>query len=532
MTGAGMRLRWSWLALLALLTPCLAAAQARSGVYRIYQGDGEIGRETFHANSHRLDLTVTIPLLNVRIASHLDWDDTGQPATFESLVRSLDPDSLRATITATLADTSRLTMTGAPGNSEQVIVGRPDFVMPGQSVVAAAELARRFPVPDTSIQLLLPGSPGLMPARVRSRGDSAVVSLAGVEIHVSHVRSDSAVITIPAQRVRAVLSREDSLPPLAGLRRPTPDYSAPPGASYTTLEVRVPISAAGDTFSLAGTLTLPRERRSRVPLVVFVSGSGGQPRDEELWPLVPDYRPFREIAAALADAGIASYRYDDRGVDASTGDPAQATTQDFTDDLLQVVRFLRTRAEVDPARVAILGHSEGGIMAPLAATRDSALRALVLLAGPGKSGREILADQFRYPIETAQGLSTEERARQLEGVPQSVSNWAAANPWTRWLAAYDPIPTARQVKLPVLILQGALDRQVSAGQADTLAAGFRSGGNRDVTVKIYPGLNHLFLPTTGDGSPTEYGSLRTVQLPKEVVRDIVEWLGDRLGSGR
>ncbi|HEY6108463.1 MAG TPA: prolyl oligopeptidase family serine peptidase, partial [Gemmatimonadales bacterium] len=100
--------------------------------------------------------------------------------------------------------------------------------------------------------------------------------------------------------------------------------------------------------------------------------------------------------------------------------------------------------------------------------------------------------------------------------------------WMRWFGDYDPLATARRVTVPVLILQGALDRQVSAGQADTLAAALRAGGNRDVTEKVYPGLNHLFLPTIGDGSPSEYPTLKDTKLPAQVLDDLAAWLRMKL----
>jgi fermentation-respiration switch protein FrsA (DUF1100 family) len=93
-----------------------------------------------------------------------------------------------------------------------------------------------------------------------------------------------------------------------------------------------------------------------------------------------------------------------------------------------------------------------------------------------------------------------------------------------WFIDYDPLPTARKVKVPVLILQGALDRQISAGQADTLAAAIRAAGNRDVTEKVFPGLNHLFLHTTGDGSPIEYPGLTDTQVGPEVLDEIATWV--------
>jgi fermentation-respiration switch protein FrsA (DUF1100 family) len=175
----------------------------------------------------------------------------------------------------------------------------------------------------------------------------------------------------------------------------------------------------------------------------------------------------------------------------------------------------------------LLGHSEGGAIAPLVAADDRRLAGIVLLAGPAKTGRAILLDQFRRPIETAPGLSDSMRAAQLEAVPRTVDQWARASAWTRWFADYDPLTTARRVRVPVLILQGALDRQVSAGQADTLAAALRAAGNRDVTEKVYPGLNHLFLHTDGDGSPIEYPSLKDTKLPTQVLDDIAEWLRAR-----
>jgi fermentation-respiration switch protein FrsA (DUF1100 family) len=155
---------------------------------------------------------------------------------------------------------------------------------------------------------------------------------------------------------------------------------------------------------------------------------------------------------------------------------------------------------------------------------DSTLAGIVLLAGPGKNGRAILTDQFRRPIETARDLSDSARRLQLRQVAQRVEQIVQSTAWTRWFADYDPLPTARRVRVPVLILQGALDRQVSAGQADTLAAAFRAGGNRDVTLKTYPDLNHLFLQTDGDGSPTEYPALKDAMLPAGLQTDIAAWL--------
>lgn len=335
---------------------------------------------------------------------------------------------------------------------------------------------------------------------------------------------------IPAQRINAIVwNGRDSLPGLAGLNRPTPDYRAPAGAPYTAEEVRIPVRIeAGDTFSLAGTLTLPLGARGLTPVVLTISGSGRQPRNEDLWPLLPDYRPFAEIAERLARSGIGVLRYDDRGTGASGGGETEATTGDYAKEVAQIVAWLRSRGGVDPSRIGLLGHSEGGAIGPLVAADDPRIAAVVILAGPGKTGRAILQDQFRWPIEHAPGLPAAERARQLAEVDKNVADWAAANSWTRWFADYDPLPVARRVRQPVLILQGALDRQVFVGQADTLAAAIRAAGNRDVTLKIYPRLNHLFLPTEGDGSPADYPGLPQRTLPVDLLDTIAVWLRVRL----
>jgi fermentation-respiration switch protein FrsA (DUF1100 family) len=147
------------------------------------------------------------------------------------------------------------------------------------------------------------------------------------------------------------------------------------------------------------------------------------------------------------------------------------------------------------------------------------------MAGPAKIGSEILRDQARWPILSNKDLSPAEQTVQLASADSGVrADSAAPGAWYQWFYHHDPLPTARKVSQPTLILQGALDRQVSAGQADTLARAIRSGGNRRVTVQVFPGLNHLFLPSPTDGSPTEYGSLKETQVPASVLDVLTTWL--------
>jgi alpha-beta hydrolase superfamily lysophospholipase len=318
---------------------------------------------------------------------------------------------------------------------------------------------------------------------------------------------------------------------VSGLRQPAPDYSAPPGAPYTAEDVSILIRPSeGDSFHLGATLTLPASGRGPFPVLVTISGSGAQNRDEELWPVVVGYRPFRQIAERLALEGIAVLRYDDRGVGASGGPPG--TTADFADDVRQLVAWLRARPGVDGSRIALLGHSEGAVIAPLVAAADARIRAVVLMAGPSANVAEAVRYQLRYALENNDALTAEERASRLLRVDQDVEEWARSNPWARWLASYDPLPTAARMRQAVLILHGALDRQVTVGQADTLAAAIRRGGNRDVTVRIWPRLNHLFLYTDAVGAATEYATLRDKAVPAEVLDTLALWLRERVRAGR
>jgi alpha-beta hydrolase superfamily lysophospholipase len=513
--------------------PRVAAAQqppAFSGLYRLFQAGVEVARERFERTPAGADLSVVVPVLGLKLDSHTDFDSSGAFRRFEAEAYNAAGDSLLGTYSATVDGAVLQTVTvsrrtGRTANGE--VAGPVAGVIPSQSVAVIALLARRFSR-DTAVRMLVMGTDSLITVMVTHHGDSTFVNFGPLVATTLTTGGKPGPIDIPVQRLHAdVWDGRDSLAPLAGLRRPTPDYRAPAGAPYTAEEVRVPIrSLQGDTFSLAGTLTLPIVAPRPVPVVVTITGSGQQMRDEDLWPLLPDYRPFRLVAERLAREGIGVLRLDDRGVGGSGG--AGGTTADFADDVRQEVAWLRHRPDVRRSKIALLGHSEGGEIAPLVARDDPSLAGIVLLAGPGKNGRAILTDQFRRPIETAPDLSDSARRAQLAQVPQRVDQMTQTNAWTRWFADYDPLPTARRVRVPVLILQGALDRQVSAGQADTLGAAFRAGGNRDVTVKVYSGLNHLFLRTDGDGSPTEYPSLKDPVLPLALQNDIATWLKARL----
>lgn len=516
--------------------PTVLAGQATvSGVYRLYQGDAEVGRELFQRDASKFTQIATIPALNIRLESTNRLTGGGF-AAFALSLRNVAGDSLRGDFQIERGgDSVKITST-LPGSNPapQSHPANFDFVLPPQSVASLAELLVRSAGRDTSWRLLVAGGNSVINALVRFSGDSGRVVLPGISVLATIRNGLVETLEIPAQQARAVLMlHPDSLPPLAGTQqRPKPIYTAPPGAVYSAEEVRVPVSPiASDTFSLGCTLTVPKVAKRPVPAIVTITGSGSQGRDEDLWPTVPGYAPFRQVAERVAKAGIATLRCDDRGKDGSTGDASKATTADFAADTRAQVAWLRTRPEIDANRIGLVGHSEGGMIGPLLAAYDPRLKALVIMAGPSKIGYKVLMDQARFPVTQDTTLTPERRALLLEAADSGIrADSIAPGAWYQWFYHYDPLPIAARVKTPTLILQGALDRQVTAGQADTLGATIRGGGNKDVTVKVFPGLNHLFVPTRQNGAPAEYVKLKDAMIPANVLDTMAKWLALRLGT--
>jgi dipeptidyl aminopeptidase/acylaminoacyl peptidase len=276
----------------------------------------------------------------------------------------------------------------------------------------------------------------------------------------------------------------------------------------------------------AGTLTIPSESDRRpFPAVILIAGSGPQERDSRL-PGLPGYQPFREIADALGRRGIAVLRFDERGVGTSTGDFSAATSEDLADDVRAALAFLRARSDIDGSRIGLAGHSEGGLIAPMVAAADPAVAAVVSLAGPSRTGREILDYQLRRRITADSALSAAERAAALDKIPAQLDA-LSARPWEAFFLGYDPLPAARTLQVPVLLLQGAADIQVTPEQAEELAAAVRTGGNPNVTVRVFPEINHLFVRDAA-AEPTPYPQLPSLRVAPEVLEALASWLETNL----
>lgn len=301
---------------------------------------------------------------------------------------------------------------------------------------------------------------------------------------------------------------------------PVSFYAAPSDANYAAQDISV---ETPDGRTLAGTLTLPSSGEP-APAIVMVTGSGLQDRDEHIRGVGRFYRPFRQIADTLTRRGIATLRLDDPGVGGSDPFPPGATPFTYGDDITAALAFLRGQRGVDPHRVGILGHSEGSVVAPYVAASDSLLRAVVLLAAPAYTLERINAFQRGKRFELG-GMTPEQVASEVERTARGAELQATRDPWRGAAWTYDPLPTARAIRAPVLLVHGESDIRVTADQSDTLAVAFREGGNPDVTVHILPGTTHFLLRV-----PEANQDGQSDQVAPEVLGLIVDWLVDRLAG--
>ncbi len=311
----------------------------------------------------------------------------------------------------------------------------------------------------------------------------------------------------------------------AATPKPKSDYSAPADAPYTAEDVLVKTPGG---FTLAGTLTLPKSASASKPVgaIVTITGSGQEDRDSAIG--LEGYRPFRQIADSLARSGIATLRMDDRETGASGGTFKGSTSADFGEDARAGLAYLRTRPEIRSDRLGVLGHSEGAVITPMVAEKEPKLRAIVLLAGVADPARSALHFQIKNLYDHDTSLTPEKRADLIAAIPSRIDGMMAADPWMKFFLTYDPASTMRRVKTPVLILTGSNDQQAAPEQVPLMEAAFKAGGNKDVTARVLPGLNHL-LVQDADGFPGNYSKLPPpVIVRADVVQIITDWLVKRL----
>jgi len=315
---------------------------------------------------------------------------------------------------------------------------------------------------------------------------------------------------------------------------------------YPEEDVSYENKAQGDT--LAATLTIP-QGKGPFPAAVLITGSGPQDRDETVF----GHKPFLVLSDWLTRRGIEVLRADDRGTGKSTGNFATATTADFATDTEAGVAFLKTRPEVDPHKIGLIGHSEGGVIAPMVAARNHDVAFIVMLAGTGVPGDQVLVEQARLISEAAglgKGKAEKNAAEEKEVLaivtqekdpaivqdklraklsgqmkePQiDVQIKALTSPWFEYFLTYDPATALRKVTCPVLALDGEKDVQVAPSQnLPAIRKALEDGGNKNFEADEMPGLNHLF-QTAKTGAPSEYAEIEETMSPVALDK-IANWI--------
>lgn len=332
-----------------------------------------------------------------------------------------------------------------------------------------------------------------------------------------------------------------------------------PPFPYNVEEVR--FRNEKDNITLAGTLTYPKENK-KYPAVVMITGSGAQNRDEEIF----NHKPFLVIADHLTKNGFAVLRFDDRGFGESEGNHSLATTMDFAEDVRAAVNFLKTRDEIDKRKIGLIGHSEGGMIAPIVASSSDDIAFIILMAAPGVPGDSILYLQTEL-IYKAEGQSTEKIQQILKGLrevyailksdeeetslreklkikfqelfnqltdeekkqygnPETYMEMEirmVMSPWFRYFLKFNPIEYLVKVKCPVLAINGEKDLQVPPKEnLSAIESALKRSGNKKFLIKELPGLNHLF-QTSQYGTIGEYGVIEETISP-DALKVITEWL--------
>ncbi len=437
--------------------------------------------------------------------------------------------------------------------------------LPGQALGVIIDLAQEEGRWSGTIDIPLQGAEDLLLTAISVQGDSVSFAIEGIpgEPTFRGVLAEidgSETIAGKFSQGMATLDFELGREKTAALVRP---QEPQPPFPYTVEEV----SYEDGEIHFGATLTLP-SGEGPFPAALLLTGSGPQNRDEELM----GHKPFLVLADYLTRAGIAVLRADDRGVGGTTGQHSTCTISDFANDALAGVRYLAKRPEIDAQRIGLIGHSEGGITGPLAASRsEDAVAFVVMLAGTGVPmdevsilqselmGRARGRSEERLAAESAQlrkvmdlvqaGAGSDELREpvtalvdiQLADAPLGDDPEASKNmlirrslqqmtgPWYRHAVNYDPREVLRELHCPILAINGELDLQVDADQnLAEIGRVLGEAGNPDYEVHRLPGLNHLFQTAT-TGSVTEYAQIEETMSPT-VLKLVGDWINERFGN--
>lgn len=290
-----------------------------------------------------------------------------------------------------------------------------------------------------------------------------------------------------------------------------------PPANPSYIQEEITFRTQGVDYDFKGTLTYPK-KEGKYPLMIMISGSGIQNRDEEIM----QHRPFAVIADYMANNGIAVFRYDDRGFGSENAELFNATTLDLANDVESALNALKNHPNIDTDKIGLVGHSEGGLIAPIVASRNSEVDFLILLAGPGVNGMEVLVEQTKAILKV-NGYSKKEIEEQLKALKNGELA-GHSHPWMKCFLELEPSVYLEKVKQPVLVLNGTKDLQVLYKQnLPAIKKALKEGGNKSYKIHKLKGLNHLFQECK-TGSPNEYFQIEQTISPKvlKLMKDFVK----------
>jgi dienelactone hydrolase len=541
-----------WALLLVLAAPAhaqQAPGTAGATTYSIFLRGMPVGTETARLTTDPSGITITSdgrfgPPLNITLrAAEIRYTPDWTPVSLSAEASFNGSDAgIRTTFQNGSATTQGFDR-GAPVTQTQAVTGKV-VVLPTAVFSSYLALAKRLATdpPGTALRALIPlqfdfGIRVTAVQNEQAQVGTTVFPVRRYELLFNQPNGDLAVtltatndgdlvrLTIPSQTLEIIRSDVASPNSRTGV------FSNPGDEAVT-----IPVVG----FNLGATVTRPRNgaAAAKLPAVVLLGAAGVNDRDGVL----NGVPTLGQIAGALADAGFIAVRYDKRGYGQSGGRSESSTLLDQAEDARAVAKWLSDRKDVDPRRIAILGHGEGSMVALLAASRDRRFAAVVSIAGPSTTGADQFLEQQQLALEASTLPQAEKETRLAlqrqvqqavvtgkgwEGVPANVRR-EADTPWFQSLLAYDPAKVLDDIRQPLLIVHGEIDREVPVAHADKLAALARQESkSKSLDIVVVRGVNHLLVPAV-TGSPNEYGTLTDRNVSKDVTSAVTKWLTQTL----
>ena len=533
---------WALLLLWATIAAAQPAPPAQTAGYTIFVRGTPIGREDVSVDASATGTTITstgrlsAPLNVTLRRSEFRYRSDGTP---ELMLLDWSANGAEATLRTTYADgvaTTAITQQGKPSTATANI-GPRTILLPNNVFAAYVAFARRLTAAkpgDIFSAYIVPGAEvGVTVAAIAAERIQIGAAFLNVRRHELTVANPGGPLTVNLTADENGALIRVSIP-VAGVDVVREDLAA--STSRVQLHSNpgdepVIIPAVG--FNIGGTITRPKAAAARVPAVILIAGYGVSDRDG----FVAGIATLGQLAGAVADAGFLAVRYDKRGFGQSGGRAESATLQDYSEDIRAVVRWLRTRKDVDPDRIAVIGHDDGAWVALQAAANENRIAAVVSIAAPASTGAALVLAQQQAALDQLK-LSAAEREKRIalqtqiqeavltgkgwESIPPELRR-QADTPWFQSLLLFNPATVVDDIRQPILFVHGDLDRQVPVAHVTQLSDIARSGRSRAVDVVTVRGVNHLLVPAiTGDVQ--EYLNLTDRSVSTDVRNAVTGWL--------